>query len=101
MSRKSIMLLEMNLDRLEKDMKGGYADKGYNSRHGKEATMLARGLAQILSQAIRLEKEKAEEAANMGFDGRFEVIKEWFISLPAEQKKDFFQGIAKEYNRAA
>src|SRR5690606_26554283 len=86
MAGKSIRLIQLNLDRLEKEMTESIGGKSghFYSPHAKEAAALAKALAPILAEARKLEDRDAKRVAQMTFAERVELWAHWFKELPHE-----------------
>lgn len=97
MAQKSIRLLQLNLDRLEKEMTQSLGGKSghYYAEHGREAAALAKALATILGEARKIEDREARKVAQMTFSERIELWKEWFAQLPQEHQRTVAMHMAR------
>lgn len=89
MAQKSIRLLQMNLDRLEKEMTESVGGRTghYYAPHGKESAQLAKALAVILGEARKIEDREAKRVAQMTFSERVELFMEFIHQLPMEHQR--------------
>lgn len=99
LSRKAVRLIEMNLDRLERDMtKWSRADKEsgfYYAPHAKEAAMLGRSLAFMLAEARKLEERDEKRVGNMNFAERVRLWTEFLDSLPHEFQRNVVRDLCE------
>jgi len=97
MAGKSIRLIQLNLDRLEKEMTESIGGKSghFYAPHAKEAAALAKALATILAEARKLEDRDAKRVAQMTFAERVELWAHWFKELPQEHQRDVAMRMAR------
>lgn len=86
MSNKSIKLLELSLDRLEREMTESVGGRSghYYAPHAKEACQLGRTLSFMLAEARKLEDRDASLVKNMTFSQKVELFMEFLAELPPE-----------------
>jgi hypothetical protein len=99
LSRKAVRLIEMSLDRLERDMtkwsKADREDGFYHQGHAKEAAMLGRSLAFMLAEARKLEERDEKRVANMGYAERVELWMDFLDSLPQEHQRNVIRSLSE------
>lgn len=98
LSRKAIGLIELSLDRLEKDMrkwKGKDGEGFYYAPHAKEAATLGRSLAFMLAEARKLEERDEKKVAKMGYAERVELWMDFLDSLPQEHQRNVIRTLGE------
>ena len=99
MSRKALRLIEMNLDRLERDMtrwsKADTEEGFYNPTQAKEAAMLGRSFAFMLAEARKLEDRDEKKVALMGYAERVELFMDFLDSLPQEHQRNVIRSLSE------
>lgn len=83
LARRTVRLLESNVQRLEHSMKHA-ATREYYPAHGREAAALAKAMAAVLTEARKLEQHEAQRVKTGTFEDQVGIWTEWVLSLPRE-----------------
>lgn len=89
LAQKAIRLMDINLDRLERDMTesvGGRSDHYYPA-HSEASMKLGRSLSFMLAEARKLEERDEKKVDRMSFAEKVELFMEFINGLPQEHQR--------------
>jgi hypothetical protein len=91
-SRRIVKMLDQQCKALQKEIKL-VPGTGYHPELAKDAALLSRALASVLTEARKLEEAEEKRVKGGGFDDQLEIFLEWLAGLPKEYQAKALNGM--------
>lgn len=92
-SRRVVRMLDKQAKKIEKELDEGLG--GYNKDLAREASLLARAIGSILTEARKLEEREESRVRQGGFDDQLGIFLEWLGGLPKEYQHKALGGMER------
>lgn len=83
LARRTVSLLKFQLDRLDRDIRNAPTG-AYDPDASAQLSKLSRAVANILTEARKLEEREEERMKGATFEQMLEIYGEWILGLPRE-----------------
>ncbi len=91
-SRRIVKMLDQQCKALQKEIKL-VPGTGYHPELAKDAALLSRALASVLTEARKLEEAEEKRVKGGGFDDQLDIFLEWLEGLPQEYRRKVLTGV--------
>lgn len=96
--RQALRLLQLNLDRLEREMTQGSVGartQAYRPEWATAAQQLARSLAALVTEMRKLEEREQKRVQAATFDEQVEIMVSWVENLPREHQHTVMDALVR------
>lgn len=80
-SRRIVRMLDKQAKAIEKEIE---LSMGFDPKLAREASLLARAIGSILTEARKLEEREEAKVKTGGFEAQLDIFLEWLAGLPKE-----------------
>lgn len=91
-SRRAVRMLDKQIARIGRELD---LSMGYHPQLAREASLLARSVGSILTEARKLEEREESKVKQGGFDAQLEIFLEWLAGLPKEYQYKALGGMER------